>query len=101
MKQARVDLGRWPDHDTFDVVVLGSGAAGFSAALNARLNGSKVLLVERTEHLGGTSAWSAATTWIPCTQTGLKVNPQDSLDKAANFLDHAVGDRSKIGRAHV
>ena len=56
MKQARVDLGRWPDHDTFDVVVLGSGAAGFSAALAASHAGLSVLMVEKEPLFGGTTA---------------------------------------------
>jgi hypothetical protein len=80
--------------ESFDVVVLGSGGAGFSAALNALVNGSKVLLVESTAHVGGTTALSAATSWVPCTEVGLKVNPDDSLEKAAHFLDLAVGERS-------
>ena len=94
MQAARTDLAQIADNESFDVVVLGAGAAGFSAALHARLNGARVLLVERTGYVGGTSAWSAATTWVPGTATGLRVNPEDTLAKAANFLDHAVGDRA-------
>jgi succinate dehydrogenase/fumarate reductase flavoprotein subunit len=65
------DLSQLNDHDTVDVVVIGSGGAGFSAALNAAIDGARVLLVERMAHVGGTTAWSAATTWIPGTKRGL------------------------------
>jgi succinate dehydrogenase/fumarate reductase flavoprotein subunit len=53
-----------------------------------------VLVVERTAHLGGTTALSAGTTWIPCTERGLKVHPDDTLEQARHFLDLAVGERS-------
>lgn len=95
MQQANVQLSQWENNESVDVVVLGSGGAGLSAALNAVIDGAKVLLVERTAHVGGTTALSAATTWIPCTAPGLKVNPDDTLEKAAHFLDLAVGERSK------
>ena len=88
------DLAQYGEHDSFDVVVIGSGGAGFSAALHARLQGARVLLVERTAHVGGTTALSAATTWIPGTQAGLKVNPDDTLERATQFLNLAVGERS-------
>lgn len=78
----------------FDVVVLGSGAAGLAASVFAALEGRSVLLVERTEFLGGTSALSAATTWIPGTRHAAAVNPDDSIDNARAFLDRAVGNRS-------
>jgi hypothetical protein len=94
MTTANTSLNQFPDQQPFDVVVLGSGAAGFSAALNARLAGAKVLLVESTEYLGGTTALSASTSWVPCSLPGLKVNPSDTFEKASNFLDHAVGNRS-------
>ena len=45
------DLSQYTNHDSFDVVVIGSGGAGFSAALNASLEGARVLLVERTQHV--------------------------------------------------
>ncbi len=88
------DLSQLNDHDTVDVVVIGSGGAGFSAALNAAIDGARVLLVERMAHVGGTTAWSAATTWIPGTKRGLEVNPDDTPESVAKFLDLAVGERS-------
>ncbi len=88
------DLSQLNDHDTVDVVVIGSGGAGFSAALNAAIDGARVLLVERMAHVGGTTAWSAATTWIPGTKRGLEVNPDDTPERVAKFLDLAVGERS-------
>jgi succinate dehydrogenase/fumarate reductase flavoprotein subunit len=94
-------LAQFQDNDSVDVLVLGSGAAGFSAALNAAVDGAKVLLVERTAHVGGTTAWSAATTWVPGTQRGLSVNPEDTLAKAAHFLDLAVGERSNKAMRQV
>jgi succinate dehydrogenase/fumarate reductase flavoprotein subunit len=88
------DLSQYTNHDSFDVVVIGSGGAGFSAALNASLEGARVLLVERTQHVGGTTALSASTSWIPGTKRGLKVNPDDTPERVATFLNHAVCDRS-------
>ncbi len=78
----------------YDVVVLGAGGAGMSAAAYAAIDGAKVLLVESTEYVGGTTAWSAATTWIPGTHLAPQVNKQDTLDQALHFLDQAVGERS-------
>ncbi|WP_157017213.1 FAD-dependent oxidoreductase [Mesorhizobium xinjiangense] len=78
----------------YDVVVLGSGAGGMSAAVFAALDGARVLLVERTEYLGGTSAYSAATTWIPLTHHAATVDAEDSFEKVSRYLDRAVGNRS-------
>ncbi|MBU3710449.1 MAG: FAD-dependent oxidoreductase [Limnohabitans sp.] len=87
-------LAALPEEARFDVVVIGSGGAGLSAALCAAIDGARVLVVERTSHLGGTTALSAGTTWVPCTEPGLKVQPDDTLARASRFLDLAVGERS-------
>ena len=42
----------------FDVVVLGSVAAGLTAALVAKINGARVTVLEKASQIGGTSAWS-------------------------------------------
>lgn len=87
-------LSSLPDGAAFDVVVLGAGGAGMSAALFAAIAGAKVLLVESTSQVGGTTAYSAATTWVPGTHLAPQVNRDDTLDNAAHFLDQAVGSRS-------
>ncbi len=97
------DLSQLQDHDTVDVVVIGSGGAGFSAALNAAIDGARVLLVEHMAHVGGTTALSAATTWVPGTKRGLAVNPDDTPERVATFLNLAVGERSdaKLRQAFI
>ena len=81
--------------EVFDVAVIGAGGAGLSAALFAAIDGARVLLIESTEFVGGSTAYSAGTTWIPGTQLGTTVNPEDTLARAAAFLDHAVGARAE------
>jgi len=78
----------------YDVAVLGAGAGGMAAAVFAALKGAKVVLIERTEYLGGTSALSAASAWIPNTRLAETVNAEDSLAKAEAYLDKTVGNRS-------
>jgi FAD binding domain len=97
------DLSQLKDHDTVDLVVIGSGGAGLSAALNAAIDGARVLLVERMAHVGGTTALSAATTWVPGTKRGLEVNPDDTPERVATFLNLAVGERSdaKLRQAFI
>lgn len=87
-------LDALPSGETFDLAIVGSGAGGMSAALFAAIAGLKVLLVERTEYLGGTSALSGATTWIPLSSHSIDVSRNDSLDKAERYLDGVVGHRS-------
>ena len=82
------------EDSAYDLVVIGAGGAGMAAALFAALEGASVLLVERTEHVGGSTAWSAGTSWIPGSRHAARVNPDDTLAEAARYLDNAVGERS-------
>jgi succinate dehydrogenase/fumarate reductase flavoprotein subunit len=94
MTAAAGTLAGIEDGTQFDVAVLGAGAGGMAAAVFAALEGRRVLLVERTEYLGGTSALSAATTWVPGTRLAATVGAEDSREKVSGFLDRAVGNRA-------
>ena len=71
------------DDSAYDLVVIGAGGAGMAAALFAAMEGASVLLVERTEQVGGTTAWSAGTSWLPLSRHAAKVNPGDTLAETA------------------
>ena len=47
-----------PTTDAYDVVVIGAGAGGMTAAAVGAAEGLRVLLIEKTELVGGTTAWS-------------------------------------------
>lgn len=68
---------------SFDVVVAGSGAAGFAAATRALSLGMSVLMVEKEHQWGGTSASSGGGVWIP--NHGIAANG-DSREKALTYL---------------
>jgi FAD binding domain len=89
MIQSLTDIA---DGARYDIIVVGAGGAGMAAALFAAIEGQSVLLVERTEYLGGTTALSAATTWIPNSQHSASVASDDSFEKVSTFLDSVVGN---------
>ena len=78
----------------YDFIVCGSGAGGLSAAVFAALKGWKVLLLEESPYIGGTTALSGGTTWAPLTSVGREVNDSDSREAVSAFLDGTVGDAS-------
>ncbi|MFP8780800.1 FAD-dependent oxidoreductase [Hydrogenophaga sp. RWCD_12] len=83
-----------PADARYDLVVVGAGGAGMASALFAAIEGKQVLLVERTEYVGGTTALSAGTTWVPGTHHSATVNPTDTLSDAARYLSNAIGERT-------
>src|SRR5262245_42089499 len=83
---------RW-DRET-DVLVFGAGMGGMTAALVAALEGLDVLLCEKTDQVGGTTATSAGTVWIPGSNQARRDGVPDSLDEARRFLDAEIGPRA-------
>ena len=76
----------------YDVVVIGAGAAGMSAALFAAIRGARTLLVEKTEFVGGTSALSAGSIWIPNTRHASGAS--DDAAKVERYLQQIIGNRA-------
>jgi len=74
------------DTGTYDVVVLGSGAAGLTAALRAAAAGASVGLFEKSDQVGGTSAWSGGMVWIPNNPHMPEIGIEDSAEEAMTYL---------------
>ncbi|PXY36623.1 FAD-binding protein [Prauserella flavalba] len=79
------------DHET-DLLVLGSGAGGLGAAVVGAHEGLSVLVLEKTEWVGGTTAYSAGTCWIPGHR--YQDDPAADIAAASGYLDALVGDRA-------
>lgn len=70
--------------------MVGAGAAGLVAAVVAASKGRKVVVVEKSRHVGGTAAVSGGAVWVPNNPHLASTGQQD--DKARLFLDTVVGD---------
>ncbi|MDZ4327672.1 MAG: FAD-dependent oxidoreductase [Pseudomonas sp.] len=84
---------------TFDLVVVGSGAAGLTAAVTAAQRGLSVLLVEKGTQFGGTTARSGAGAWIPNNPHMTPSGFSDGLEQADTYLRALMGsyyDADKI-----
>jgi succinate dehydrogenase/fumarate reductase flavoprotein subunit len=75
-----------------DLLVAGAGAGGMAAALVGALEGLDVLLCEASGQVGGTSATSAGTLWIPGNRQSLAAGFSDSAADAETYLDAIIGE---------
>ncbi len=77
--------------ETYDIVVVGGGT-GLFAAIAAADAGLKVLLVEKTEYLGGSTAMSGGGLWMPANAVLREAGTGDTIERAGTYLDNLVGD---------
>lgn len=75
-----------------DVLVVGSGASAFTAALTARKAGLEVLMVEKDAVFGGTSCFSGGVMWVPGNHHSASMGP-DSIEQARTYIEHEAGPR--------
>jgi 3-oxosteroid 1-dehydrogenase len=76
----------------FDLVVVGSGAAGLTAALTGAVNGLRAIVLEKTEYFGGSTARSGGGVWLPGNSVLRKAGLTDSLTEAREYLAYVAGD---------
>jgi len=75
-----------------DLVIVGSGASGLSAAVVAARLGLDVVVAEKEPVIGGTSAWSGGWLWIPRNPLALAAGQVESLDEIRTYLRAELGN---------
>lgn len=86
--------------DPYDVVVLGTGAAGLTAAITAHDAGARVAVFEKAERVGGTSAWSGGMVWVPGNHHMAELGLEDSRESVMTYLlsmSHGLMDEELVG----
>lgn len=84
-------------HHTVDVLVVGSGNGALTAAIcchdfSKQINGTadNVLVIEKSDKFGGTSAISGGGVWVPNNRYAKAAGAADSFDEAFTYLDHTI-----------
>jgi 3-oxosteroid 1-dehydrogenase len=78
--------------DEYDVVVVGSGAAGLTAAMAAAHRGLSAVVVEKAAHFGGSTARSGGGIWIPNNEVLRHDGVPDTPEAARSYLQAIIGD---------
>ena len=94
MAQTRqgADAMERPHGTEVDLLVVGAGAAGLTAALVGALEGLRVLVVEKSPQVGGTSATSSGTVWVP-NNHHMRAAGMDDAAPADDYLRAISGGR--------
>ncbi|GAA2531533.1 FAD-binding protein [Winogradskya humida] len=77
---------------TYDVVVVGTGAAAFGAAITAADAGLSVVMLESSELWGGSSSMSGGGVWLPNNPLMQRAGAGDSREEGLQYLEHTIGD---------
>jgi succinate dehydrogenase/fumarate reductase flavoprotein subunit len=87
--------------DEADLVVLGSGVGGLTAALAAALEGLRAVVVEHSDCIGGTSARSSGTVWVPGNHYLAAHGVVGDGEDAARYLASLVGNHGDPAMWHA
>lgn len=75
----------------YDVIVVGSGAAGLATAITAKKRGLDVVVIEKEPVFGGTTALSGGVLWIPLGPHGRLQNPADTREAVLRYMMEETG----------
>lgn len=85
------------NEDVYDVVVVGSGG-GLVGAYVAASRGLRTLVIEKTDRVGGTTAYSGAGLWFPGSAPLDRAGVENDVEKARRYLRGIVDDSSRERR---
>jgi succinate dehydrogenase/fumarate reductase flavoprotein subunit len=77
---------------SFDLIVIGSGAGGLSAAVTSAHAGLKVVILEKAPVIGGTTAWSGGWIWAPRNPLAVGNGIDEEIDAPTEYLSHILGN---------
>jgi len=69
-----------------DVVAIGSGIGGLSAAITAHDRGSSAIVLERADQVGGVTALSMGEVWVAGSHHMQEIGVEDSIDSGFRYL---------------
>ncbi|BCG02750.1 FAD-binding dehydrogenase (plasmid) [Paraburkholderia sp. PGU19] len=84
-----------------DVLVLGSGAGGLSAAVTAAAQGLRVIVAEKEDVFGGTTAWSGGWMWIPRNPLAMRAGICEDIDAPRTYLKSELGAQFDADKAEA
>ncbi|MFT4042400.1 MAG: FAD-dependent oxidoreductase [Gordonia sp. (in: high G+C Gram-positive bacteria)] len=90
--------------DSFDVVIVGSGGGGIVGGYLAASRGLRTLVIEKSDRIGGTTAYSGGGAWFPGSAPAQRAGIADSdLEAARGYLRRSVNDpaREEIQDAYL
>lgn len=78
-----------------DIICVGAGLGGLAAAIRAHDLGARVLVLERSDMVGGVAAYSGGFCWVGANHLA---DPPDSLEATEAYLDHIQGSGRPVDR---
>ncbi|MCW6530950.1 FAD-dependent oxidoreductase [Sphingomonas sp. MMSM20] len=88
-------------NEEVDLLVIGSGAGGLTAAFTAADVGASVLVVEKAAKFGGTSATSGGGIWIPNSDDARAKGHADDPGEAFGYIKALIGDDVPDAKLHA
>ena len=84
--------------ETYDVVVVGAGAAGLSAAITAAAQGLTTVIIEKSPYWGGSTSRSGGGVWIPNNSVLKRDGVDDTPDRAREYVKAIIGEHAREDR---
>jgi 3-oxosteroid 1-dehydrogenase len=81
-------------NESYDAVIVGSGAGSVCAAMATQLAGGTALILEKTDKFGGSTALSGGVLWMPNNPVMKRAGVPDSMSAARAYLDACAGSEA-------